>query len=159
MSKKQGGDFLIIFSHFLMIWKKQMSERFDAVLAALSRQIGTELTAEDGLASLTFDGKHVVHLVPLGEVQLAIFMSAAQLVSERQALLLLQQNFFSPDPCQPRVGLSKDNNLIVWSQHELSDMDGPALNRILANLLAFAETLPVDAPPAESASFHSGLMV
>ncbi len=136
-----------------------MSERFDAVLAALSRQIGTELTAEEGLASLTFDRKYVVHLAPLGETQLAIFMSAAQLVSERQALLLLQQNLFSPDPCQPRVGLSNDNNLIVWSQHGLSDMDGPALNRILANLLAFAETLPVDAPPVESASFHPGLMV
>ena len=136
-----------------------MSEGFDAVLAALSRQIGTELTAEEGLASLTFDGKHVVHLAPLGEEQLAIFMSAAQLVSERQALLLLQQNFFSPDPFQPRVGLSKDNNLIVWSQHQFGDMDGPMLNRTLANLLAFAETLPVDAPPVESTSFHSGLMV
>lgn len=136
-----------------------MSEKFDTVLADLSEQIGTELTAEEGLASLTFDGKHVVHLAPLGEEQLAIFMSAAQLVSERQALLLLQQNFFSTDPCQPRVGLSKDNNLIVWSQHALSDMDNPALNRILANLLAFAETLPVDAPPVESAPFHSGLLV
>ncbi|CAK6715223.1 VopH targeting protein sycH; Type III secretory system chaperone [Vibrio harveyi] len=137
-----------------------MSEKFKVVLTELSRQFGTELTAKEGIASLTFDGEHVVHLAPMGEEHVVVFMYATKLVCELQALTLLRQNFFSPDPCMPRVGLSQDDGLILWNQHRLNELDGEVLSQTLMYFLSYKETLSsTGASTTELASFDSMLMV
>lgn len=137
-----------------------MSKRFKMVLADLSRLLGTELTIEEGISSLTIEGKVVVHLAPIGEEQLAIFMNAGSLASEQQAILLLRQNFFSFEPFQPRVGLSQSNHLIIWSQHRINELDGPLISQALENLLAFSQSIFSDETTSkEFTPLHSDLMV
>lgn len=129
-----------------------MSERFNATLEALGKQLGIELIAEAGIASLTLDGEQVIHLAPLGEDQLAMFARVQPLENEQQAVTLLQRNLFSEHCNHPRVGLSPDNHLIAWSQHALKDMDGAALYQALSTLLAFADALASTTPATEPVS-------
>lgn len=137
-----------------------MNERFKMVLADLSKLIGTELTIEDGISSLTIDGKEVVHLAPIDTEQLAIFMEAGALKNDQQATLLLRQNFFSIEPSQPRVGLSENNHLIIWSQLRTNELDGPAISQALETLLAFYKSLVLDdVAPSNSTTLPSGMMV
>jgi|GEM_PF-4588598 hypothetical protein len=136
-----------------------MTERFNMVLEALSKQLNIELTAKEGIASITIDDDKVLHLAPLGEEQMVMFMHGGSLTDEQQAPLLLQNNFFSLNPYLPRVGLSKDNRLIAWSQHPLTNMDGPALDHAIAELMNFADKLPNNASPAQSSPFITGIIV
>lgn len=111
-----------------------MSERFEACLAALGAHLGITLTTEGGVASLTLDANQTIHLAALGESQLAMFMRFSRLTDPRQAVVVLQHNLFSVDPARPRVALSSDHHLIVWSQHPLSAMDASQLYQALSTL-------------------------
>ncbi|WP_081959575.1 CesT family type III secretion system chaperone [Aeromonas finlandensis] len=111
-----------------------MNASFDAALNALGHHLGITLTATDGVASITLDNNHTLHLAALGDSQLALFMRLSPLKDVQQAIELLQQNLFSVDPASPRIALSPDNHLILWSQHPLSVMDGSALYQALSTL-------------------------
>lgn len=54
-----------------------MTEQFDAAVAALGQHLGLTLTTTEGIASLTLDGSHTIHLAPLGNSQLSLFMRLA----------------------------------------------------------------------------------
>ncbi|UNP89515.1 CesT family type III secretion system chaperone [Aeromonas encheleia] len=130
-----------------------MSEQFEASLKALGTHLGITLTTEEGIASLTLDGSQTIHLAALGDVQLAIFMQLSPLADAQQAIALLQHNLFSADLARPRVALSPDNYLIVWSQHPLSSMDGSTLYQALTVLREYAsEWLSGDDPSAPLSS-------
>jgi len=111
-----------------------MNEQFDAALNALGHQLGITLTATEGVASITLDNRHTIHLAAVGNSQLALFMRLSPLKDAQQAVELLQQNLFSVDPASPRIALSPDNHLILWSQHPLSAMDDSALYQALSTL-------------------------
>lgn len=111
-----------------------MTEQFDAAVAALGQHLGLTLTTTEGIASLTLDGSHTIHLAPLGNSQLSLFMRLAPLKDAEQAITLLQQNLFSADPSSPRIALSPDLHLILWSQHPVSSMDGSSLYQALTTL-------------------------
>ncbi|MGL4249449.1 MAG: hypothetical protein ACRCR1_02145 [Aeromonas sp.] len=49
-----------------------MTEQFDAAVTALSQRLGIALTATEGMASLTLDGTHTIHLAALGDSQIAM---------------------------------------------------------------------------------------
>ncbi|KLN64713.1 MULTISPECIES: CesT family type III secretion system chaperone [Vibrio] len=137
-----------------------MNERFKMVIDDLGRLLETELTIEGGLSSLTFENQNVVHLAPISEDQLVIFMSAGTLTSEQQAVLLLRQNFFSSEFFQPRIGLSQNNDLVIWSQYRINELDAPAINQILENLLDFAQVLSSEEPiSTDLPPLYSSLMV
>ncbi|GAJ51101.1 hypothetical protein ASA01S_183_00010, partial [Aeromonas salmonicida subsp. masoucida NBRC 13784] len=112
----------------------EMTEQFDAAVAALGQHLGLTLTTTEGIASLTLDGSHTIHLAPLGNSQLSLFMRLAPLKDAEQAITLLQQNLFSADPFSPRMALSPDLYLILWSQHPASSMDGSSLYQALTLL-------------------------
>ncbi|MGU5764296.1 MULTISPECIES: CesT family type III secretion system chaperone [Aeromonas] len=111
-----------------------MNEQFDAALNALGHHIGIPLTTTEGVASITLDNSHTIHLAAIGDSQLALFMRLSPLNDAEQAIALLQQNLFSANPASPRIALSPDNHLILWSQHPLSAMDGSTLYQALTTL-------------------------
>lgn len=126
-----------------------MIERFETSLKALGTHLGITLTTEEGIASITLDDSQTIHLAALGDVQLAMFMRLPPLTGEQQAISLLQHNLFSTNAARPRVALSPDHHLIVWSQHPLSAMDGSELYQALSVLRDYAqEWMPDDTPSA-----------
>lgn len=126
-----------------------MNERFGASLQALGVHLGITLTTEEGIASITLDDNQTIHLAALEDTQLAMFMRLPPLTGEQQAISLLQHNLFSTNTARPRVALSPDHHLIVWSQHPLSVMDGSELYQALSTLRDYAQKwMPDDTPPA-----------
>lgn len=124
-----------------------MSERFETSLKVLGTHLGITLTTEEGIASITLDESHTIHLAALGDAQLAMFMRLLPLADAQEAIALLQHNLFSADIARPRMALSPDHHLIVWSQHPLSAMDGSNFYQALAALRNCAqEWLSDDAP-------------
>ncbi|MGL4249056.1 MAG: CesT family type III secretion system chaperone [Aeromonas sp.] len=117
-----------------------MTEQFDAVVAALGQHLGLPLTTTEGITSLTLDGTHTIHLAALGNSQLSLFMRLAPLKDAEQAITLLQQNLFSADPSLPRMALSPDLHLILWSHHPVSSMDGSSLYQALTRLHNHAQS-------------------
>ncbi|EDP57042.1 CesT family type III secretion system chaperone [Vibrio sp. AND4] len=137
-----------------------MNERFKMVIADLGRLLETELTIEEGISSLTFDNQNVVHLAPIGEDQLVIFMNAGTLESEQQAVSLLRQNIFSSEYFQPRIGLSQNDELVIWSQHRIDELDSPAINQTLEKILYISHSLHSEEITSTNLpTLHPSLMV
>lgn len=121
--------------------------------------IGAIEQDETGHACLTLDKLWAIHLAPLGEESMVIFLRAGTLAGEVQARALLRGNLFSAEHAIIRVALGQDDHLILWCQQRLESTNAEQLHQALGQLVARAVALTGEMDAPSSASIPPSLRV
>lgn len=114
---------------------------------------------ESGHACLTLDRLWAIHLAPMNEVSIVMFLRAGLLTGESQARELLRGNLFTAAPTPIRVALGQDDHLILWCQLSLEDVDAQQLHLALRQLMAKAIALTSDMETPQHSDHRSSLRV
>jgi hypothetical protein len=112
-------------------------------LGELAAHLGIGAIEQDeaGHACLTLDRLWAIHLAPLGEESMVMFLRAGALGGEGQARELLRGNLFNAEPSTIRVALGQDDHLILWCQLPLANSEAAQLQLALQQLVARAVAL------------------